>query len=70
VVSAPDGSVAAVMARAAAAGVPASVVGRTGGAEIRLEFAGTHVVRMSASDAEARWAGAIGRYFQPAAGVA
>jgi len=50
--------------------VPASVVGRTGGAEIRLDHGGAQVVRMPVRDAEARWAGAIGRYFQRAAGAA
>ena len=70
VVSAPDGSVAAVLERAGAAGVPARVVGRTGGGDIRLDFGGTTAVRMQVTDAEARWAGAIGRYFQRAAGAA
>ena len=70
VVSAADGAVAAVLERAAHAGVPAAVVGRTGGPDIRIEYGGTTVVRMRVADAEARWADAIGRYFQRAAGAA
>ncbi len=39
VVSVADGSVAAVLNQAARAGVPARVIGRTGGAEIRIDVA-------------------------------
>ena len=70
VVSAADGAVAAVLERAAQAGVPAAVVGRTGGPDIRIEHGGTTVVRMRVADAEAHWAEAIGGYFQRAAGAA
>jgi phosphoribosylformylglycinamidine synthase II len=70
VVSVPDGKVAAVLERAGAAGVPARIIGRTGGADIRLDYGGATVVRMQVTDAEARWAGAIGRYFQRAGGAA
>ena len=56
--------------RAAQEGVPAVVVGRTGGPDIRIEYGGTTVVRMRVADAEARWADAIGGYFQRAAGAA
>jgi phosphoribosylformylglycinamidine synthase II len=70
VVSVPDGNIAAVLERAGAAGVPARIIGRTGGADIRLEYGGATMVRMQVTDAEARWAGAIGRYFQRAAGAA
>ena len=57
VVSAPEGSVAAVLERAAAAGVPARVVGRTGGADIRIDYAGAPAIRLPVAEAEARWAG-------------
>jgi phosphoribosylformylglycinamidine synthase len=70
VVSAAEASVAAVLERAAAAGVPAGVAGRTGGADIRIAVAGAPAIRLPVADAEARWASAIGRYFAPAAGVA
>jgi phosphoribosylformylglycinamidine synthase II len=70
VVSVLEASVAVVLERAAAAGVPASVLGRTGGPEIRLDYAGAPVVRMAVKDAEARWSSAIGRFYQRAAGAA
>ena len=70
VVSAADGAVAAVLEQAAHAGVPAAVIGRTGGSEIRIEHGGATAIRIGVADAEAMWAGAIGRYFQPAAGAA
>ena len=67
VVSAADAHVAAVLERAAAAGVPAAVIGRTGGADIRIACGGVPAIRIAVADAEARWAGAIGRYYQRAA---
>jgi len=70
VISAPEGQIDAVLARAAAAGVPAAVVGRTGGDEIRVHCGGAPAIRSAVADAEARWAGAIGRYYQPTAGTA
>jgi phosphoribosylformylglycinamidine synthase len=70
VISTPKAQVEAVLARAAAAGVPAAVVGRTGGDEIRVYCGGTLAIRSAVADAEARWAGAIGRYYQRPAGAA
>jgi phosphoribosylformylglycinamidine synthase len=67
VVSAADAHVAAVLERAAAAGVPAAVIGRTGGADIRIACGGAPAIRIAVADAEARWAGAIGQYYQRAA---
>ena len=64
VVSVADGSVAEVLHQAARAGVPARVIGRTGGTEIRIDVAGVPAVRMSVADAEAVWATAIGRHYQ------
>ena len=70
VVSAAQDVVSKVLAAAAAAGVPAAVIGRTGGSEIRLDVDGDPVVRMSAADAEQAWAAAIGQRMQSAAGAA
>ena len=70
VVSAPEGSASTVLDRAAAAGVPARAVGRTGGADIRIDYAGAPAIRLRVAEAEARWASAIGRYFERAAGAA
>ncbi len=70
VVSAADSAVPTVLARAAAAGVPAEAVGRTGGSDIRIDVDGAAAIRMPVAEAEARWAGAIGRYYQRNAGAA
>ena len=64
VVSVADDSLADVLNQAAGAGVPARVIGRTGGAEIRIDVSGVPAVRMTVADAEAVWATAIGRHFQ------
>ncbi|MBP7779542.1 MAG: phosphoribosylformylglycinamidine synthase subunit PurL [Acidobacteria bacterium] len=70
VVSVADGAVAQVLGAAAAAGVPARVVGRTGGSDIRIDVDGATAVRMPVAQAEAAWATAIERRMQTAAGVA
>ena len=50
--------------------MPALVIGRTGGAEIRIDVGGTTAVRMTVADAEAAWATAIGRYDRATEGAA
>ena len=70
VVSVADGTLAHVLNEAERAGVPASVVGRTGGTEIRIDVDGVPGVRMPVSDAETVWATAIGRYFPTTEGAA
>ena len=70
VVSVADGLVAEVLSQAGRAGVPARVIGRTGGAEIRIDVDGVPAVRMTVAGAEAVWANAIGRHYQTTAGVA
>ena len=70
VVSAAQDVVSQVLAAAAAAGVPAAVIGRTGGSEIRLDVDGDLAVRMSVADAEQAWASAIGQRMQSATGAA
>ena len=70
VVSAAQDVVSQVLAAAAAAGVPAAVIGRTGGSEIRLDVDGDPAVRMSVADAEQAWASAIGQRMQSATGAA
>jgi phosphoribosylformylglycinamidine synthase II len=70
VVSAIDDAVATVLDRARAAGVPAALVGRVGGAEIRIDCGGAPAIRIGVADAEARWAGSIGRHYQRTAGAA
>ncbi len=59
---------AAVLERAAAAGVPARVVGQTGGNLLRIAVGGRVVVDVPVDEAERVWSTAIERYFKrPAA---
>jgi phosphoribosylformylglycinamidine synthase len=59
---APDG-VADVLKRATATGVPARVIGRTGGHELRVAVGGRIAIAVSVPDAERAWSNAIERYF-------
>jgi hypothetical protein len=59
---APDG-VADVLKRANAAGVPARVIGRTGGHELRIAVGGQVAITVTVPDAERAWSHAIERYF-------
>jgi phosphoribosylformylglycinamidine synthase subunit PurL len=59
--------VAAVLERAAAAGVPARVIGQTGGNLLRIAVGGRVLVDVSVDEAERRWSSAIERYFRRAA---
>ncbi len=52
-----------VLERAAAAGVPARVVGRTGGNVLRIAVAGQIAVDVTVEEAERAWASALDRYF-------
>jgi phosphoribosylformylglycinamidine synthase II len=64
VVSTNVDTVASVLEQAAAAGVPARVVGRTGGQLLRIAVGGHLAIDLPVDDAERAWAGAIERYFQ------
>ena len=70
VVSVAEEAVSRVLSAAAAAGVPAAVIGRTGGSEIRIDVDGVAAVRMSVDAAEQLWATAIGQRMQSTAGAA
>ena len=59
---APDVS-ADVLRRAASAGVPARVIGRTGGRELRIAVGGRVAISVPVSEAERVWSRAIERYF-------
>jgi phosphoribosylformylglycinamidine synthase II len=63
VVSVVPDDVTTVLARAAAANVPARVIGETGGNLLRIAVAGEMVIDQSVDDAERAWASAIGDYF-------
>jgi phosphoribosylformylglycinamidine synthase len=63
VVSVVPEHVTTVLQRAAAAKVPARVIGQTGGSRLRLAVAGDIVIDQSADEAERVWSTAIDRYF-------
>jgi len=52
-----------VLQRAAAAAVPARVIGRTGGNRLRMAVGGDIVIDLSADEAERVWSTAIDRHF-------
>jgi phosphoribosylformylglycinamidine (FGAM) synthase-like enzyme len=64
VVSTTVESVADVLERAAAAGVPARVVGQTGGNLLRIAVGGQMAIDRPVDEAERAWAGAMSRYFE------
>jgi phosphoribosylformylglycinamidine synthase subunit PurL len=64
VVSVVPDQLTAVLQHAAAAGVPARVIGQTGGNRLRMAVAGTIAIDQSVDDAERAWASAIDRYFE------
>ncbi len=59
VVSASDEKLPAVIAAAKAAGIPATVIGKTGGDRIRVTVDGTAAIDSLVADAEQAWATAI-----------
>ena len=59
---APDAT-AEVLKRAKAAGVPAKVIGRTGGPELRVAVGGHIAITVSIADAERAWSNAVEQYF-------
>ena len=68
VVSVRETDAEAVLARAAAAGVPAQELGRTGGERLRFTFDEEPIIDVALADAEQRWATGLSRCFEaPAA---
>ena len=63
VVSTKVDTAASVLEQAAAAGVPARVVGQTGGQLLRIAVGGHLAIDLPVDDAERAWAGAMERYF-------
>ena len=63
VVSATLNDVADVLDRAAAAGVPARVVGQTGGSQLRVAVGGRTVIDVTIDDAERTWSTAVANRF-------
>jgi phosphoribosylformylglycinamidine synthase len=52
-----------VLARAAAKGVPARVIGETGGVQLRISVGGELAIDVSVIELERIWTSAIDRYF-------
>ena len=63
VVSVVPDELTTVLQRAAAASVPARVIGRTGGNRLRMAVGGDIVIDQSADEAERVWSTAIDRHF-------
>jgi len=63
-ISAAADQVAEVLTRAAAARVPARVIGQTGGNLLRVAVAGRVVIDLPVDDAERAWSTAIEKYFE------
>jgi phosphoribosylformylglycinamidine synthase len=63
VLSTPADTLVDVLARASAAGVPAKVIGQTGGNLLRIAVAGQVVIDVPVAVAERAWSEAIERYF-------
>ncbi len=64
IVSTTSGDVAKVLEQATMGGVPARVIGRTGGNLLRIAVGGRTVIDMPVTDAERAWSTAIERYFE------
>jgi phosphoribosylformylglycinamidine synthase len=63
VVSVTPDAAAEVLKRAKTAGVPARVIGRTGGQELRVAVGGQLAIAVGVSEAERVWSGAVEHYF-------
>jgi phosphoribosylformylglycinamidine synthase len=70
VVSVAPTQVAALIALAEKAGVPARVIGRVGGNRIQIALEGTLVVDELVSDAERIWATSIESWFEQRRAIA
>jgi phosphoribosylformylglycinamidine synthase II len=63
VVSVAPDAATEVLKRAKIAGVPARVIGRTGGQELRIAVGGQLAIAVGVSEAERAWSGAVEHYF-------
>ena len=64
VVSVAAGQTDALLARAASLGVPAAVIGRSGGDRIRINVAGAAALDVATAEAEQAWSNGLSRYFK------
>jgi phosphoribosylformylglycinamidine synthase subunit PurL len=63
VVSVAPDAATEVLKRAKTAGVPARLIGRTGGQELRIAVGGQVAIAVGVSEAERAWSGAVEHYF-------
>jgi phosphoribosylformylglycinamidine synthase II len=63
VVSVAPDAATEVLKRAKTAGVPARLIGRTGGQELRIAVGGQLAIAIEVSEAERAWSGAVEHYF-------
>jgi phosphoribosylformylglycinamidine synthase II len=63
IVSVKESKVDEVITKAAAAGVPSSVIGRTGGSAIRVSVDGSNVIDIALAEAEQFWNEGFSRHF-------
>jgi len=64
IVSVAGGQTEALLARAAALGVPAAVIGRTGGGRIVIRVDGVAAIDCAVAEAEQHWANGLAKYFE------
>ncbi|HUF23057.1 MAG TPA: phosphoribosylformylglycinamidine synthase subunit PurL [Vicinamibacterales bacterium] len=64
VVSVARGQTEALLARAAAVGVPAAVIGRTGGGRLVIRVDGDAVIDCAVAEAEQHWTNGLAKYFE------
>ena len=67
IVSADESNADTVLARAAAVGVPASVVGVVGGARYKLAVDGSSVIDVPVAEIERIWETGLSHHFEPEA---
>jgi phosphoribosylformylglycinamidine synthase len=70
VVSVSSSGLADLLARAAAANVPAARIGTVGGTRIRITVDGRQVLDESLAETEALWSNGLERYFERARAIA
>ena len=70
VVSVSSSGLADLLARAAAANVPAARIGTVGGDRIRITVDGASVLDESLTESEALWSNGLERYFERARAIA
>jgi phosphoribosylformylglycinamidine synthase len=63
IISAAPGSSATLLEMARAAGLPARIIGKTGGGRLRITIDGRPVLDMAVAEAEQIWTSGLEKYF-------